>query len=156
MNIPVDRANSQKNLHVVVERIFFARRPRVFQAWTDPVLMVKWFSPATMVPVNVEANVTVGGSYRIGMREQDGSVFYVGGKYIEIRPPERLVFTWAWQTDPPGADSLVTVEFIVGGNYTRVVLRHEQLPDSESQASHRRGWIACLNNLESTISRGEI
>lgn len=109
-----------------------------------------------MTPVDVEANVSVGGSYRIGMREQDGSVFYVGGKYIEILPPERLVFTWAWQTDPPGANSLVTVEFFDQGNSTRVVLRQEQLPDAASQASHRRGWEACLNNLELFISRGEV
>lgn len=38
MNIPADRANSQQNLKVVVERIFPAPRPRVFQAWVDPAL----------------------------------------------------------------------------------------------------------------------
>jgi uncharacterized protein YndB with AHSA1/START domain len=147
MNKPANRADARQNLQVVVERIIPARREKVFRAWIDPVLMEKWFAPLTMKPEGIEANATVGGSYRIGMRQQDGTIHYVGGKYVEIRPPERLVFTWAWEAEPPEADSLVTVEFFEQGEATRLVLRHEQLPNPESQESHRHGWEGCLEQL---------
>src|SRR5512136_312745 len=100
MNNQINRANSQQNLQVVVERTFLASRERVFKAWTDPHLMGKWFAPAPLKPVEIETNVTVGGRYRIGMRQQDGTIHYAVGTYIEILPPERLVFTWAWLTEP--------------------------------------------------------
>lgn len=156
MNNPANRTNLQQNLQVVVERTFSSPRDRVFRAWIDPVLMEKWFAPVTMKPVGIEANVVVGGSYRIGMRHQDGTIHYASGKYIEIRPPERLVFTWAWQTEPPGVDSLVTVEFFEQSDSTRVVLRHEQLTTPQSQESHRQGWEGCLEHLELSILSRDI
>jgi len=156
MNNPAHRANPQQNLQVVLERTVRARRERVFRAWTDPILMEKWFSPVSMKPVGIEAQAVVGGSYRIGMRDQDGTIHYVRGKYIEILPPERLVFTWAWETEPPSVDSLVTVEFFEQGDSTRILLKHEQLTTLQSQESHRRGWEGCLEHLELGIQSGEI
>ncbi len=148
----MDRAPSHhdnpQDLQVVVERTILASRQRVFQAWTDPLLMEKWFAPVPMQPVGIEAHVAVGGSYRIGMRSEDGTIYYVSGRYIEIVPPQRLVFTWAWLTDPPGVHSLVTVEFFEQGDSTRIVLTHERLPDAATRASHRHGWESCLERLE--------
>ncbi len=154
MNPLARDANSGQNLQVVVERVFSAPRERVFRAWTDPALMEKWFAPPPMQPVGVEADVTVGGRFRIGMRQPDGHVHYAAGKYVEILPSERLVFTWAWETDPPQADSLVTVEFFKEGDSTRVVLKHEQLPLVPSPEEHRRGWEGCLEHLEVNLELG--
>ena len=155
MNSPVNRADSHQNIFLVVERVFPARREKVYHAWIDPNLMEKWFRPANMQLVGIDANVVVGGRYRIGMRDTDGTIIYVGGKYVEILPPERLVFTWAWETDPPGMDSQVTVEFFEQGEVTRVVLRHEQFADTQSRDQHRRGWEEILGLLEQSLSSGE-
>jgi uncharacterized protein YndB with AHSA1/START domain len=156
MKDPTGRADSQPGLKVVVQRTFAARRERVFRAWIDPDWMEKWFSPPAMTPVGVEATVTVGGSYRIGMRDSDGTTNYVGGIYVEILPPERLVFTWAWQNGPAAADSLVTVEFIAQGESTLVIVTHEQLPISPTPDDHRRGWEGCLEHLQLSLFSGEI
>ena len=156
MNDPVDRADSHLNIFLVVERVFHERREKVFQAWTDPTLMEKWFSPTNMQQVGIEANVVVGGSYRIRFRDRDGTTTFVGGKYVEILPPQRLVFTWAWETDPPGIDTRVTIEFFEQGEVTRVVLRHERLADTQSRDQHRRGWEEILGLLELSLSSGEI
>lgn len=156
MNDPANRDHLQQNLQVVVERTIRARRERVFQAWIDPLLMAKWFSPVPMTPVGVEAHGVIGGHYRIGIRDVDGTVHFVGGKYMEILPPERLVFTWAWEDQPPGKDSLVTIEFFELDDSTRVVLRHEQLPVSPGPESHRRGWEGCLVHLDQIISWGNL
>ena len=155
-NNMADRAKAQQSLQVVVERILAARRERVFRAWTDPVLMGKWFAPLDKEAVGVEAKAVVGGSYRIGMRGQDGSIEYVGGKYIEIKPPERLVFTWAWESEPPELESQVTLEFYEQGDSTRLVLTHQRLATPERQESHRRGWVSCIQHLEMKISDGSV
>lgn len=153
MDNPANRADPPSNLQVIVERTFLAPRERLFRAWIEPSLMAKWFAPVPLKPVGIEADVVVGGRYRIGMRQPDGTIHYAVGKYLEILPPKRLVFTWAWQTEPSSVDSLVTVEFFEQGDSTRVVLRHEQLTTLSSQESHRRGWEGCLEHLELTISK---
>ncbi len=154
MDNPVRRAEERQNLKVVVERLLPARRERVFRAWTDPALMEKWFAPPDLQAVGVEAEAVVGGSYRIGMRQPDGSIHVASGKYLEVVPPERLVFTWAWQTDPPGSASRVTVEFFEQGESTRLVLTHERLATQESAESHRQGWEGCLEQLGRFLSTG--
>ncbi len=156
MNNPASHADSAQNPQVIIERILPARRERVFRAWTDPVLMGKWFTPAPLKPVEIAANPVAGGRYRIGMSQPDGTVHVVAGQYVEVRPPERLVFTWAWQMEPPGPESLVTIDFFELGESTRVVLRHEHLETPELREDHRHGWEGCLDNLQVNISRGEL
>ncbi len=156
MNNLARDADSRQNLTLVVERVFAARRERVFRAWTDAALLARWFAPSGTQPVGVEAHAAAGGSYRIGMRDADGVTSYVSGKYLQVVPPERLVFTWAWESDPPEAESLVTIEFFEQGGATRVRLRHEKLADAQSQARHRRGWESCLDQLQASLASGSI
>ncbi len=156
MNNLAQDADSRQNLTLVVERVFAARPERVFQAWTDAALLARWFAPAGMQAVGVEAHAVAGGSYRIGMRDADGVTSYVAGKYLQVVPPRRLVFTWAWETDPPEAESLVTIEFFDQGGATLVRLRHEKLADAQSQERHRRGWESCLDQLRASLTNGSI
>ena len=162
MSNPPGRAEPGLNLKVVVERTFQARRERIFRAWTDPDWMGKWFAPAPLKPVEVAANPVVGGAFRIGMPQEDGSIHFAVGRYVEVLPPQRLVFTWAWQGEEPTqsggaapAETLVTVEFFELGEATRVVLTHERLPTPASQEDHRRGWGLCLDNLELYLKIGK-
>ncbi len=150
---PVD---SRKNLRLVIERIFPAGREQIFQAWTDPSVMEKWFAPPGMQPVGITTELAVGGKYQIGMRHADGTVHVASGQYREIRPPEKLVFTWSWQTDPPGTETLVTLELFEHGTGTRLVLTHERFPTLESQEDHKRGWEGCLEQLQQAIIRRSI
>ena len=57
-----------------------------------------------------EVDLRPGGRYRLSMREPGGAVHTVGGEYLEVRRPERLVYTWAWEDEPGdesgGADNL--------------------------------------------------
>jgi len=140
---------------VVVQRTFTAPIEKAFQAWTDPTLMARWFcriagQPPTRV---LEADVRAGGRYKL---EVQGDKLYRGwGIYREVRPPERLVFTWNWEHDD-FADTLVTVEFstLVESGFTEVRLTHELLPTSKAREEHRQGWNECFDMLERTL-RGE-
>ena len=76
------------------------------------------------------------------------------GRFREVSAPERLVFTWQWQTEPLDAagESLVTVEFIDRGESTEVRLTHEGFPAAEVRDNHEEGWTSCLENLGGFLS----
>ncbi len=149
---------------VQLKRTFAAPREKVFEAWTNPKVMTKWFARgiATMPPSKiVEADVRVGGKYRVDVESPVESdrrqrrVYKIQGTYKEVRPPEKLVFTWWW----PEADfepSLVTVDFRALGesNFTEVTLTHELLPPKERE-DHRQGWMGCFDMLEKLL-KGEL
>ena len=140
-----------------LERTFAAPPEAVFDAWTDPEVLRRWWAagPGWGTPL-AEVDLRPGGRYRLSMREGDGGALHtVGGEYVEVRRPERLVYTWAWEGEPgdggEGAGSLVTVRFLAEGAGTRVTIVHEGLPGERNREMHARGWDACLDNLASRV-----
>ncbi len=134
-----------------VRRLYHASRERVFRAWTVPEQLKKWFAVAEGFTTPIaDVDLRVGGRYRLGMQPPgDDGVLIVGGVYKQISPPEKLVFTWRWES--PNADepeTLVTVEFNEQGNDTEVILTHELFIDIPQRDKHGEGWIGCMNNLE--------
>jgi uncharacterized protein YndB with AHSA1/START domain len=77
----------------------------------------------------------------------DGEIFYLSGIHREVRPPERLVYTWRWAAKPEMGETLVTVEFREAGGSTEVVLTHELFPTAMARDDHNRGWNGCLDRL---------
>jgi uncharacterized protein YndB with AHSA1/START domain len=134
-----------------LERRFAASPERVFQAWTSSEELSRWCAPPPATSV-VDADVRVGGHYRIVMSAPDGSEYRVGGVYREIDPPRRLVFTWQWENMPDFPETLVTMELRAredGG--TDLLLVHERLPNDESGEQHREGWVACFEKLAGVV-----
>lgn len=138
---------------VILQRTFSAPRERVFRAWTDPDELKKWFGPSDQFTVpTAEVDLRVGGKYRIAMRSPDGNLNVAAGVYREIRPPERLVFTWSWEEGGMDiGETLVTVEFRGAGQSTEVVLTHELLPTDEARKAHGEGWTGCLARLQKIL-----
>jgi len=131
-----------------LRRIFKAPRKKVFRAWTDPEELKKWWGPEGYATPSAEVDLRVGGKYRLGMRKlPDGEIFYLSGIYREVRPPERLVYTWRWEAQPEHGETLVTVEFREVGDSTEVVLTHERFPTEKARDDHNRGWSGCLDRL---------
>ena len=129
-------------------RTFAAPREKVFRAWTRPEEVKMWFCPPGYETPSAEIDLRVGGRYRVGMRKlPDGEVFYLSGAYREVRPPERLVYTWKWETEPELGDTVVTVEFHDRGGSTEIVLTHELFPTEKARQEHERGWSGGLDNL---------
>ncbi len=128
-------------------RSFNVSPARVYRAWTDPQAMKRWFAPSDAFSIpRVEADVRVGGRYRIVMRSPDGEQHDVSGVYREVVPNEKLVFTWAWRSTPE-RESLVTVALRAAGGGTELTLIHEQLYDAEARDKHHHGWTGCLARL---------
>ena len=135
---------------LTVRRTVSAPRERVFRAWTDPAEMRKWLSPEALTTPEATVDLREGGRFRIVMAAPDGSRHVAVGVYREIRRPERLVFTWEWESgmaDDRG-ETVVTVELHARGEQTEVVLTHAGLADAESVRKHEEGWTSSLVSLE--------
>jgi uncharacterized protein YndB with AHSA1/START domain len=135
-----------------LERTFDASAEEVFDAWTNPEVLRRWWgaNPSWVTPV-AEVDLRVGGHYRLSMEDPTtGATYTVGGEYREVTRPERLVYSWRWESggEDPDHTSTVTVEFLGEGERTTIVLEHSDLPTAESRDAHREGWIGCLENLQ--------
>ena len=142
----------ESDLTLVITRSFDAPRERVFDAWLDPAQIGKWIGPRNIRAEVMESTQKVGGGYRINMRGTDGSDGpIIAGIYREIVRPERLVFTWAWQTGHsqgmPGDETIITLTFKERGGKTEMTLRHEGFPTKESRDSHNQGWNGSFDKL---------
>jgi len=136
-----------------LKRTFAAPRERVYRAWTDARQFGLWFHPSPdFKTVITRLDLRVGGKYSLEMHERDGKVNKLSGTYEEVRPPEKLVFTWHWEVDGDLAASVVTVLFTDLGGSTEVSLTHERLHSAKAVESHTRGWQGCLGNLETYLA----
>jgi uncharacterized protein YndB with AHSA1/START domain len=140
-----------------IERTFAAPPEEVFDAWTNPEVLRRWWAvqPSWRTPV-ADVDLRVDGGYRLSMEDPDsGEIHTVFGEYREVRRPERLVYTWTWEGTGPmaGHESLVTVEFrgVGEGGGTLVVLEHAGLLDAASRDRHRGGWTGTLENLAGRV-----
>jgi uncharacterized protein YndB with AHSA1/START domain len=133
---------------LTIRRRFKAPAEKVFQAWTQPEKLVRWFGPAETVvgSVRAELDVRVGGNFRISFKTNDGEYHEVAGTYREVVPDRRLVFTWAWHSTPD-RQSLVTVSLRAEENETLLTLHHEQFFDQRARDGHERGWTGTMERL---------
>jgi uncharacterized protein YndB with AHSA1/START domain len=138
-----------------LERTFNAPAQEVFEAWTSAEVLKRWWPAGSdwETPV-AEVDVRVGGRLHLVMRSPRGEEFGGSGEYVEITPPERLVFTWTWDGhERHEGTQLVEVEFREHDDgTTSVVLTNRGLRDEESKRSHREGWEASFDNLDRVLA----
>jgi uncharacterized protein YndB with AHSA1/START domain len=82
----------------------------------------------------------------------------VSGTYLEIEPPGRLVFTWAWHerddfASPRGQESVVTILFKPAGQRTEMVFTQAVLKDQPTLDAHNRGWTESFDKLGDFLRR---
>lgn len=136
---------------IKITRTFNAPLEKVWEAWTNPETMKKWYSPDYMTTPDVSSDLTVGGSYSIHMHADqgpDGKPMDVTavGKYKEIEENKKLVFTWRWDGSPE-EESMVTVEMEEeGDSKTKLTLTHDGL--RETNGEHTKGWESTFDNLD--------
>jgi uncharacterized protein YndB with AHSA1/START domain len=136
-------------LSIEIRRTLPHPRENVFEAWTDPRALTRWFAPAddyrVVVPV---LELRVGGRYSIEMHHPGGNVHRAAGNYRVVERPARLEFTWRWDGESAESETLVTVEFLDRGAKTELVLRHERFTSEEARDAHEKGWTGCLGRIE--------
>jgi uncharacterized protein YndB with AHSA1/START domain len=139
-----------------IQRTFAAPPSEVFEVWTSPEMLRRWYPPGPdwETPV-AEVDLRVGGKLRIVMRNPDGESFGGGGEYREVAPPTRLVFTWAWDRHELAAGAqLVEVDFIAEPDgSTTVIMINRGLTDERARHSHRDGWEGSFDNIDRLLAR---
>jgi uncharacterized protein YndB with AHSA1/START domain len=134
---------------LVVTRVIDAPRVLVFKAWTEPEHIARWWGPQGYTTIFCEMDIRPGGRYRLCMRSPEGVDRRKQGVYREIVPPERIVFTFAWEDGDgnPGHELLTTVTFAEQGTKTKLTLRQVMFETVERRDDHRGGWTSCLERF---------
>lgn len=138
---------------IIQEREIKASAEAIFAAFHEPEQMAHWLVPDEMTRATVAVDFRVGGRFSVVMHG-DGRDFGQVGEYLVIDPPKRLVFTWVSDFVPEGeAHTRVSVTLEpLEAKRTRLVLIHDQLPDSDTYDGHDAGWSSILDKLETALS----
>ena len=78
----------------IVEGYFAATPARVFQAWTDPNIVMKWFGPAPNSLHSATIDLRPGGAWQFSKSKDEEKSFGFEGGYLDFEPGMRLLFTW--------------------------------------------------------------
>ena len=138
-----------------VRRTFAAPRERVFQAWTQAEALTAWFCHAQLELVHSsrKRRPRVGGRLEFQIYDREKELSYqFRGKYVEIKPPERLAFTWSWDGHPEWGETVVSLEFREVGGATEMILQHGTFPTMDARDAHNHGWKACMESLEDYLA----
>jgi uncharacterized protein YndB with AHSA1/START domain len=145
---------SDGDLVLTITRVFDASPAALFRAWTDAAEIGRWIGPRSVKAEARSMEARPGGRYEIAMHHESGKISTVRGSYREVKPAERLVFTWAWDDEAgkPGPETLVTITFRALGKQTEMTLRHERLPSKEARDSHNTGWTGSFDKLAEALA----
>jgi uncharacterized protein YndB with AHSA1/START domain len=137
---------------VRIERTFDAPAADVFDAWTSPEVMRRWFHCERdwETPV-AEVDLRVGGKVRVVMRKPDGGEASAEGLYTVIERPRRLVMTWIFDADPTD-EQLLELSFSESNGATTVRLVNTGISTDERRDSQDFGWRGCLTELERLLA----
>ena len=141
-----------------ITRVFSATQQMVWKAWTNPAMLVHWFGCAAFTTTHAEADVRVGGAWRVIMMAPTGEEFPTYGTYLEVRAYDRLSFTHQWEkpvagVNPPDHRTEVTVEFFEVEEGTRMEFRQTGLATEASRDSHIGGWSDSFDALNGQLRR---
>jgi uncharacterized protein YndB with AHSA1/START domain len=114
---------------LVVARTFDAPARIVFEAWTRPELLERWWAPKStgVSLLSCEADVRVGGRYRLEFGREGSKPMVFFGRYLEVTPHSRLV----WTNEESDDGAVTTVTFEERGGQTLLAM-HELYPSKEA------------------------
>jgi uncharacterized protein YndB with AHSA1/START domain len=134
---------------VVLTRVFNAPRSLVFDAFTKPELLKRWFGPRGWSLAVCEVDLRVGGAWRFVLRGPDGAEMGMRGTYRELAPPDRSVHTESFD-DYPGESVVTTVLTEQDGKTTlTATVRYEsrEIRDAVIQSGMEHGAAESYDKL---------
>ena len=135
---------------LTITKIIKAKRARLFEAWTNPVLMKRWLAPGELNAPSAVSDARVGGSFTIAMEGMMRGRFTKGvasGIYKQLVPNELVVLTWNWAGDYTPPETLITVKFRDVDGGTEVTLTQEGFGDEQHKSGYEAGWHSAFDKL---------
>ena len=143
---------------LVVTRTFNAPARIVFDAWTKPELLKRWWAPKSMGVslFECEQDFRVGGAYRFAFGRDPRNPEVFSGRYLEVDPPARLVLTQLYERMAHVGDVVVTADFEENEGRTRLTLR-QLFPSKEAlegalASGMERGMRITLDQLDELVA----
>lgn len=150
---------------IIITRVFAAPRERVWRAWTDPDMLMKWWGPKDFTAPVWKIDLRVGGRYLYDMRSPEGRDYWGTGTYREIVPLERIVATDSFADaegnvvpasqygmgDDMPLELLITVTFGSEGDKTRMTLTHIGFPAGKMREMATEGWNESFDKLAENL-----
>ena len=159
----VDVQSAPPKKQIVMERTFAASPEQVFDAFTDPDQLTKWWWPNGFTCPSAEVDLRVGGKYRLTVEWPDfipveaQFSHYLGGEYYEIGRPHRLVMSGRAMSDEQGELFATLIELTLeareGGTTLTVRQSYfEPMPPAEAMGGAEQGWSEQLTKLERLLT----
>ncbi|WP_430469961.1 SRPBCC family protein [Thalassospira lucentensis] len=145
---------------LTVERFIKASPSTVWQAWSTPEHLEKWWIPAPIECKVIKLDLRAGGGFETRMR-QSGEDFqpHIEGCFLEVVPDKRLVWTTVlqegWQPAEPWLALTAIITFTPEGNGT-LYRAHVLHRDTEDSLKHQEmgffdGWGTVIEQLAKTV-----
>jgi uncharacterized protein YndB with AHSA1/START domain len=143
---------------LTVRRMFNAPAHIVFDAWTRPELLKRWWAPKSfgVSLFACESDLRAGGTYRYAFGRDPGNPEVFSGRYIEVSPPSRLVLTQLYERMRDAGEAVVTATFEEHEGQTLLTL-HQLFPsrvtlESALASGMERGMRLTLDQLDELVA----
>jgi uncharacterized protein YndB with AHSA1/START domain len=153
----VTTVEHQSDRELVVTRTFNGPARVVFDAWTKPELLKRWWAPRSLgvTLFSCESDVRVGGKYRFVFGRDPKQAMVFSGTYTEVTPPTRLVWTQLFEPMPADGEAIITATLEERGNKTYFVL-HQRFPSKAAleaavASGMERGMRETYEQLEALV-----
>jgi len=159
------KSNNNKKGELDIVRFFNAPIEKVWQAWTDPEAVKKWWGPKDFTAPHVKMDFKVNGKYLFCMKGPDGKEYWSTGIYKEIVPNEKIVMTDSFADEKGNVVSATNygmegfpLELEVILNFkkmengkTEMTLQHSEFPEGQIMDLTRQGWNQSFDKLEESL-----
>lgn len=137
-----------------MQHVLPAPRPRVFELFTEPGELARWWGPHGFTVPSIDLDLRAGGSYRFAMQPPEGDLFHLAGEFVEVDPPARLAYTFRWEEpDPDDQETLVTLSFDEAGPQgTALGFTQGEFRTEARRALHEQGWADSFEKLRRLLS----
>lgn len=150
-------ANTGYELNIT--RVFDAPRELVWKAWTDNEMAKHWMGPRGFEATEIALPSEPGGKWRISLEgripgTEQMAYLRQGGVTREIKPPEKLVYTFAWEDrssvglgESPFKESIITVRFEERGKQTVMHFHQAPFATESERDGHNGGWNSAFDRF---------
>ncbi|MEP3280413.1 MAG: SRPBCC domain-containing protein [Stappiaceae bacterium] len=131
-------------------RQFNASPEQVYDAWTKPELLAKWWGPEGTTCPETDIDLREGGKWRTVMAHADGRHHECSGQYRLLDRPRHLVLTWSWKQEDgrQGHETEIDIHLEPSGTGTLMTFVQKVFAETEHRDMHNQGWTSSFDCLE--------
>lgn len=135
---------------VFIEMTIHASVEKVWEAWTEPSIIMNWFGSDPKGEVlNAKLDVQPGGGFEVTFKDSEQTEHTCSGIYNEIKKLSKLTFTWHWKSEP-SVESFIVLLLTAEGESTNMQFEHMNF-GSGSKHNYIKGWQSTFLKLERLI-----